>query len=256
MSELSRSNERQALTAITFVEIVDTLVGDFDVIDVMTALTSRVVELLDVSAAGILLADTDGYLRVIGASNEQVNLLELFQIQNDQGPCLDSYTTGTVVANARLDLDSPWPQFAAASVRAGLPSVCAVPLRLHERSLGCLNMFRSEPSPLTDSEISLAQALADVASIAIVQDLATRRASVREGELQHALDSRVIIEQAKGMIAATAAVDMNEAFRRLRLFARGNNRGLTDVAKDLVEAKLHPAALIARRPPPPTRPAR
>lgn len=250
-SELSRAGERQSLTAVTFVEIVDTLVGNFDVIDVMTLLTTRVVQLLDVAAAGILLADAEGNLRVIGASNEQINLLELFQIQNDQGPCLDSYTTGSVVADSRLDLGSRWPEFAAASVRAGFPSVCAVPLRLKERTLGCLNMFRSEPSPLSDSEVSLAQALADVASIAIVQDLATRKAVVREGELQHALDSRVTIEQAKGMIAATGSVDMNEAFRRLRMFARNTNRGLTEVAKDLVEGKLRPAALIARRPPPP-----
>jgi GAF domain-containing protein len=248
---LSRALERQTLTATTFVEIVDTLVGDFDVIDVMTLLTARVVQLLDVTAAGILLADTSGKLRVIGASDEQINLLELFQIQNDQGPCLDSYRTGQVVVNARLDLQSPWPEFASASLRSGFQSVCAVPLRLKDLTIGCLNMFSDKSLPLSDAEIALAQALADVATIAIVQDLATRKATIREGELQHALTSRISIEQAKGMIAATVGVDMNEAFRRLRSFARNNNRGLTDVANDCVAGVLNVADMARKAPPPP-----
>jgi GAF domain-containing protein len=229
-----RAIERQVLTATTFVEIVDTLVDDFDVIDVLTQLTSRSVDLLQVAAAGILLADSDGQLRVIGASTEQVGLLELFQIQNDEGPCLDSYRTGTVVADASLDADSVWPRFAKESVRSGFPSVCAVPLRLKSRTLGCLNMFMSEPVALSDAEISLAQALADVASIAIVQDQATREAAIREGHLQHALTSRIFIEQAKGMIAERAGVDMDDAFNKLRSFARSNNRLLTEVAESIV----------------------
>ena len=121
--------DRSALTATTFLEIVDPLVGEFDVIDVLTSLASRCVELLDVAAAGILLADETGRLRVIGASTEQVQLLELFQLQSDEGPCLDCYRTGLVVASERLDAESPWPVFAAESLRVGFPSVCAVPLR-------------------------------------------------------------------------------------------------------------------------------
>jgi GAF domain-containing protein len=248
---LSRALQRQTLTATTFVEIVDTLVGDFDVIEVMTLLTTRVVQLLDVTAAGILLADTDNNLRVIGASDEQSNMLELFQLQNDQGPCLDSFRSGESVANSRLDLDSPWPEFAAASLRAGLPSVCAIPLRLKNLTIGCLNMFSAKPLPLSDPEIALAQALADVATIAIVQDLATRKAIIREGELQHALNSRISIEQAKGIISASLGVDMKEAFRQLLAFARNNNRALTGVANDLVTGILNVAVLAQRKPPPP-----
>ena len=229
-----RAVDRQALTAAAFVEIVDTLVDDFDVIDVLTQLTSRSVKLLQAAAAGILLADTDGHLRVIGASTEEVGLLELFQIQNDEGPCLDSYRTGTVVFDASLDADSAWPRFAEESVRSGFPSVCAVPLRLKTLILGCLNLFMSEPVALSEAEILLAQALADVASIAIVQDQATREAAVREGHLQNALTSRIWIEQAKGMIAERDGVDMDEAFSRLRLFARGNHRLLTEVAESVV----------------------
>ena len=254
MSETAeqRALARQALTATTFVEIVDTLVGDFDVIDVLTVLTSRCVELLDAAAAGILLADSSGLLRVIGASTEQIGLLELFQIQNDQGPCLDCYNTGTVVINANLARSSRWPQFAAESIAAGFPSVCAVPLRLKEARLGCLNLFMAEPVALTDTDVALAQALADVAAIAIVQDQTTRDAIIRQGQLQHALTSRVAIEQAKGIIAERAKVDMDNAFARLRAFARSNNRGLTDVAKSLIAGSIDIDALTRpRRPPPP-----
>jgi GAF domain-containing protein len=254
-----RALNRQALTATTFVEIVDTLVDDFDVIEVLTQLTSRSVELLEAAAAGILLADSDRQLRVIGASTEQIGLLELFQIQNDEGPCLDCFHTGAVVIGADLRASSQWPVFAAESIRSGFPSVCAVPLRLKDVILGCLNLFMSEPVALSDAEVALAQALADVASIAIVQDMATREAAIREGHLQHALNSRIVIEQAKGMIAERAGVDMDDAFARLRTFARGNNRGLTEVAEALVAGTIPVDTFRERRgqgerhhvPPPP-----
>lgn len=141
-----RAATRQTLTATAFVEIVDTLVGDFDVIDVLTTLTSRCVELLGAAAAGILLADSNGHLRVIGASTEQIQLLELFQVQNDQGPCFDCFHTGKIVLHSDLDSGSPWPQFAAECTAAGYASVCAVPLRLKSRVLGCVNMSWKDPA--------------------------------------------------------------------------------------------------------------
>ncbi|MGZ8714852.1 MAG: ANTAR domain-containing protein [Mycobacterium sp.] len=242
---------RQALTATTFVEIVDTLVDDFDVIEVLTVLTSRSVDLLEAAAAGILLADDDRHLRVIGASTEQVGLLELFQIQNDEGPCLDCFHTGAVVLKADLRTDSQWPNFAAESIRLGFPSVCAVPLRLKDLVLGCLNLFMSDVVPLSDGEVAIAQALADVASIAIVQAQATRQAVVREDQLQHALNSRIAIEQAKGMIAERGGLDMDDSFARLRSFARNNNRGLTEVAEALVTGALPIDRVSAGRPPSP-----
>lgn len=229
---------RQTLTARAFVELVDTLVGEFDVIDVLTGLTGRCVELLGAAAAGVLLADADGTLRVIGASTEQVKMLELFQVQNQQGPCLESFTTGRIVINADMRLGSPWPIFAAESTAAGFPSVCAIPLRLKSVILGCLNLFMSEPVELSDEDVALARALADVASIAIVQDQATRDSVIREGHLQHALQSRIAIEQAKGMIAERAQLDMDEAFQRLRRYARNNNRGLTEVAEAIASGAL------------------
>ena len=242
-----RAVTRQALTATTFVEIVDTLVDNFDVIDVLTVLTSRCVELLEAAAAGILLADETKHLRVIGASTEQVELLELFQIQNDEGPCLDCFHTGKVVSNANLALPSAWPQFAAESIRNGYPAVCAVPLRLRDVILGCLNLFMSQPIALTEAEVALAQALADVASIAMVQDQATRQAAIREGHLQHALMSRIVIEQAKGMLAERGGLEMEDAFAKLRSFARSNNLGLTEVAEALVAGTRSVEEILAAR---------
>jgi GAF domain-containing protein len=233
-----RTLTRQALTATAFVELVDTLVSDFDVIDLLTGLTGRCVELLGAAAAGVLLADVDGTLRVIGASTEQIHLLELLQIQNQQGPCLDSFVTGAVVINADISRGSPWPTFAAASTEAGFPSVCAIPLLVKDVILGCLNLFMSEPVELSDADFALAKALADVASIAIVQDQATRASATRETHLQHALQSRIAIEQAKGMIAESSGLDMDGAFNRLRKFARDNNRGLTGVAEAIASGSL------------------
>ena len=253
---LARAETRQTLTATTFVEIVDTLVGDFDVIEVLTVLTSRCVELLDAAAAGILLADSDGHLRVIGASTEQVQLLELFQIQNDEGPCLDCYHAAAT--------SSPTPTSTATRHgRSSPPRACAPGSRRCARCRSGSRRSRwaastcSWPSPvsLSDTEVALAQALADVASIAIIQDQAIRDAAIREGHLQHALNSRIAIEQAKGMIAERNRVDMDEAFSRLRAYARNNNRGLTGVAEALVTGTLDVDAVGAarRRPPPPSK---
>jgi transcriptional regulator with GAF, ATPase, and Fis domain len=251
---VAQAATRQTLAATTIVEIVDTLVGDFDVIEVLTLLTSRCVELLEAAAAGILLADGDGHLRVIGASTEQIQLLELFQVQNDEGPCLDCFRTGEVVLHSDLDRVSPWPLFAAECTTAGFASVCAVPLRLKAHTLGCLNMFMSAPGGLTDTDVVLAQALADVASITIIQDQASRDAAVREGHLQHALTSRIAIEQAKGMIAEHDRVDMDDAFSRLRAYARNHNRGLTEVAEALVAGTTQIDEIRpAKRPPPPSK---
>ena len=244
--DVQGSLTRQALTATAFVELVDTLVGDFDVIDVLTGLTGRCVELLGAAAAGVLLADPDGTLRVIGSSTEQIQLLELFQVQNEQGPCLDAYTTGKVVISADMTT-SPWPKFAAESIAAGFPSVCAIPLRLKSSVLGCLNLFMSEAVALSDTDVVIARALADVASIAIVQDQATRDSEVREGHLQYALQSRISIEQAKGMIAQRKDLDMDAAFRQLRDHARNNNRRLTDVAEAIATGALSVDALTQRR---------
>lgn len=226
---------REDLLAQTFVHLADSLVADFDIIDLLTVLSDRCIELFDVDAAGILLVDPAGKLRVMAASTEQTRLLELFQLQNDEGPCLEAYLTGLPVSHDDLRAaEDRWPRFAPEALSVGFQSVSALPLRLRANVIGALNLFRSDASVLPDPDLRLAQALADVASIAILQDQAITVLHLREGQLQHALDSRVAIEQAKGMLAAHANIDMGDAFQRLRSFARSANSQLTSVAKDLV----------------------
>jgi GAF domain-containing protein len=252
MTDEDGGRTRLARASETCVQMIDTLVEDFDVIDVLTVLATQSVELVGAAEAGILLADDAGTLRVVAASSEQIVLLELFQIQNEQGPCMDAYRTGQLVVDADLRVSMQWPKFAAESTRAGFPSVCAIPLRLRTVTLGCLNLFMCDPLPLPDSDIALAQALADVASIAIVQDHVARDAAIRLGRLEHALTSRILIEQAKGILAQHRSIDMDQAFNRLRQFARNNNRGLTDVAAALVAGDLRPTDFSGppKRPPP------
>ena len=250
MPELA-DHERQARTVSTFVELADTLVANFDVIELLTVLSSRSVELLDAAQAGILLADDTGQLRLMAASTEQIGLLELFQIQNDEGPCMDCFRAGTIVT-ADLTRTGTWPLFAAESIAAGFPSVCAVPLRLRSTVLGCLNLFLAEPVALEGWQVEVAQALADVASIAIIQDQAARDAAVREHHLQHALQSRISIEQAKGMLAERFGMDMDAAFNKLRAYARNHNLRLTDLAEALATGAL-PIGALDEQPPPPGR---
>jgi GAF domain-containing protein len=223
----------------TFVQLADSLVDDFDIIDLLTLLADRSVELLDVQAAGILLADTDGNLRVMAASSEQVRLLELFQLQNDEGPCLEAFSSGTLVVETNLrNALERWPRFTPYAVGAGFVSVYALPLRLRSVVIGALNLFRTTVDPMAEGDLALAQALGDVASIAILQDYAAQEGRLLAGQLQRALDSRVAIEQAKGMLAERARVDMDEAFELLRRYARTTNRLLTVVANDLVHGTL------------------
>ena len=238
LQPVSTATQRLERTANAFVDIVGTLVHEFDVIDVLTALTSRCVEILDAAAAGILLADADGHLRVIGASTERINTLELFQIQNDEGPCFDCFHAGEQVIIADLRTTSRWPRFAVESLDAGYPSVCAVPLRLKDVRLGCLNLFMTEPVALSDADLAVAQALADVASITVIQDEAIRESVIDRTALQRTLDGRIAIEQAKGMIAETADVDMDDAFNRLRSYAKTNRSGLTATADAMVHGRL------------------
>jgi transcriptional regulator with GAF, ATPase, and Fis domain len=239
VSEVSRPIvERQALTERAFVELVDMMIDDLDVVDLLTVLSARCIELLGVVDAGILLADEGGNLRVIGSSNEVVERLELLQVQTEQGPCIEALQTGTLVAVADLSSTSTWPLFEAECASAGYSSVCAVPLRVRDRTLGCLNMFVSNPEPLSIADVTLARALTDVATIAIVEGQAKRAAATREAQLRKALDSRVVIEQAKGMMVVPSHIDFDDAFRRLRSYARARRLGIAAVAESIVTGVL------------------
>jgi GAF domain-containing protein len=234
------------LLSDTFVELADTMVADFDVIDFLHLLTGRSVALLAASAAGVVLADPRGELRVAAASTEQAGLLELFQLQNDQGPCLECFRTGLPVTAAGLAGPAPrWPRFAAAATRAGFAAVEALPMRLRDQVIGALNLFRAEPGPLEPADLRIAQALADVATIGLLHERNVRRRETVAEQLQAALTSRVIIEQAKGKLAERLSIDMDRAFALIRDYARNSNQLLTDVARDFV------TGATADFPPPP-----
>jgi transcriptional regulator with GAF, ATPase, and Fis domain len=224
------------LLSETFVELTDTMVAGFDVIDFLHVLTDRSVQLLDVSAAGLLLADPRGELRVVAASSEAARLLELFQLQNDQGPCLDCFRAGRPVAAADLAVAAPrWPRFAPAAQRAGFGAVQALPMRLREQVIGALNLFRAEPGPFAPAVVQIGQALADVATISLLHERSMRHSDILNEQLQAALNSRVIIEQAKGKLAERLGVDMDQAFALLRDRARTTNRRLSDLARAFID---------------------
>jgi GAF domain-containing protein len=231
------------LLAETFVQLADTLVDDFDIVELLTVLADRCVELLDAAAAGILLVDQRGVLQVVAASTEQARLLELFQLQNHEGPCLDCFSSGRPVVNQTLADGNPWRRFAPEALAAGFQSVQALPLRLRDTVIGALNVFMGVSVTASDADLAVAQALADVATIAILQYQTARQSQVLNDQLQSALNSRIVIEQAKGVLAGRAHVDMDEAFARLRGYARSHNRQLAAVAGDLVEGKLSAEAL-------------
>jgi GAF domain-containing protein len=220
------------------VQLADTLVDGFDVIDVLTVLATQCVDVLGADAAGILLADHDGVLNVVAASSERVRLLELFQIQNEEGPCHECLTTGRAVVTDDLAGTDTWGRFAAEAVAAGYRSVHALPLRLRDHIIGALNVFLSGTDEVTPEELAVSQALADVATIAILQDTQLREAQVVTAQLQNALDSRVAIEQAKGVVAERMGLDMDGAFAWLRGYARDNNVTLSGVAADVVAGTL------------------
>ncbi|HTW01592.1 MAG TPA: GAF and ANTAR domain-containing protein [Streptosporangiaceae bacterium] len=223
------------LLSATFVELTDTMVADFDIIDFLHVLTQRSVELLDVSAAGLLLADPRGELRVVAASSEAARVLELFQLQSDQGPCLDCFRSGQPVVCIDLSADPRWPQFADQAGQAGFSAVQALPMRLRDQVIGALNLFRGTVGAFDPEVVHVGQALADVATISLLHDRSMRRTDTLNEQLQTALNSRVVIEQAKGKLAERLGIDVNQAFTLLRDQARNRNQRLSDLARAFVD---------------------
>jgi hypothetical protein len=222
-----------------FIELTDTLVTDFDIIDFLERLAARCSELLGVSACGVMLVDHLGVLNLVAASSEEARLVELGQMQGAQGPCMDAYRTGASIQQADLNAPGqPWPAFARAALESGFVAVHALPMRLREVTLGAINLFSDVPGPLDEDTIALGQALADAATIGILHQRAVARHELIAEQLQSALNSRIVIEQAKGFLAERLSVSVDVAFGLLRGYARDNNRKLTSVAIDLVEGRL------------------
>jgi GAF domain-containing protein len=235
----------QALLA-AFVEFADTFVDHYDVVEFLHRLAERCVGLVDVSEAGIMLSDRDDTLHYIASSSERMHLIELFELQHDEGPCLDAYRTGLAVHTTMAgDADTRWPRFAPHAREIGFQSVSALPMRLRTDVIGALNLFSTSPEPLSTEDRQVAQALADIATIGILQERALTDGQVVTTQLEGALESRIAIEQAKGIVGEHNHVSVDEAFKLLRGYARNHNRPLRQTATDIIDGTLTADALTA-----------
>ncbi|WP_436498608.1 GAF and ANTAR domain-containing protein [Actinokineospora sp. HUAS TT18] len=235
---------REQLLASTFVDLADTLVADFDVIEFLHTLASRSVELLSADAAGIMLADQQGALHVMASSTEEARLLELYELQNNEGPCLDCWRSGRPVARADLPaMRATWPAFTQRLEELGFRSAQALPMRLRTQTIGALNLFRTRPGTLSAADLGTGQAMADVATVGLIQERAIAAGELLATQLQTALTSRVQLEQAKGVLAQQADLPMDRAFQVMRDYARSHNRRLSDVAAQIVDGTIDEAQL-------------
>ncbi|AQT78690.1 transcriptional regulator [Mycolicibacterium litorale] len=241
MTDISR--EPQVLHAVA--SLVDSLLVDFDVVDLLTDLIQHSAELLDIAAAAVLLADPLRRLRLLAATTEQAAELELFQLQADQGPCVDCFATGQPVSipDLRAAADR-WPRFVPAALAGGFASVHAVPMRAAGSPLGALGFFGTRPGPLSHADLLVGQTLAHIASVALVQEHAPTPSAVLP-RLRSALHSRVTVEQATGYLRESLGVSVEEGFGLLRTYARVRGQHLTDVARRLMTEPQSRSQLIA-----------
>jgi transcriptional regulator with GAF, ATPase, and Fis domain len=240
--------EREVLRAL--VEVADTFVADYDVVDFLHGLAERCVSILDVDEAGVMLTDTTRTLHYVASSSEQMRLVELLELQNEQGPCLDAYRVGRVTVSAQAEeAEQRWPQFGSHARAAGFASLAGVPMRLRLDRIGSLNLFSRRPGGLSEEDQHVAQAMADIATIGVLQARAIHDGQVVSSQLQTALESRIVIEQAKGIIAEHKAITVDDAFLLLRNHARTHKGKLTDTARQIVNGALRPDALGSTRPP-------
>jgi transcriptional regulator with GAF, ATPase, and Fis domain len=234
-----------------FIEFADTIVAEYDVVEFLHRLAGRCVELVDAAEAGIMLADHDGTLQYIASSSERMRLIELFELQHDEGPCLDAFREGTAV-HSTLDDDAHarWERFAPHARQVGFESVSALPMRLRTDTIGALNLFSVTNAPLRPEDREVAQALADIATIGILQERALNDARVVATQLEAALETRVLIEQAKGIVAERAGVGIDEAFALIRAHTRRHNQLLRQTALAIIDGTLSSNALIEPAPTP------
>jgi hypothetical protein len=234
--EKGRAMDRYERLANAFVGLADTLVADYDVIELAQQLIDSTMALLPIAAAGILLGGPSGGLHVFASSSEQSRLLELLQVEADVGPCLEAYRSGQPVLVENLAADAArWPAFAERAGEYGFRSLVALPLRLRDERLGALNLFLEGTGPMTSADVAVGQALADVATIGILHQRILTRSELVNQQLQTALNTRLIIEQAKGVLAERGTIDMDRAFNLLRGHARRTNRRLADLARAVVD---------------------
>jgi GAF domain-containing protein len=232
-------NTRETKLNEAFVKLADTLISDFDVVDLLHWLVEECTEILDTQAGGLLLIDPAGELQLIASTDEEAQLVEILQLAAGEGPCLDCFRTGEAITVGDIREDAArWPAFSAEALANGFRSVHATPLRLRGQTIGTMNLFSVNSGELGPADIAVAQALADVATIGILQERNIRSANLVAEQLQRALDSRILIEQAKGVLAASLGMNMNEAFSALRAYARDKNLTLGSVADGVVAREI------------------
>jgi transcriptional regulator with GAF, ATPase, and Fis domain len=245
---VSADREREVIAA--FVGIATSLTEGYDVVDLYSRLTSDCVQLLDIASAGLLLADARGVLHLMAASSDRTRDVETFQLQRHEGPCLDCFRDGVPVLVQDLSAEEKrWPQFVPAALGAGIASVHALPMRLHDAVLGTLGLFGAQPGLLNEDDLHLGQALAATASLALVAERNSADKDVLNAQLNTALHSRVVLEQAKGLLAQSGDLDMEQAFAVLRRYARDHNEKVSHIAAQTVERVLAPSVIFdhARR---------
>ncbi|WP_020500208.1 GAF and ANTAR domain-containing protein [Sciscionella marina] len=241
------SSAREQRLAATFVTLADTLVTEFDVLDFLTLLTERAVELLSVSAAGVMLSDQRGGWRPTATSTEHAELVNLFATQTRGGPCQDAARTGTPIASGDLNQENTrWPQFAQAATHAGYRAAYAIPMRSREQTIGALTLLNREAIPVDENSAALGQALADVATIGLLQHRAVHRDEILSEQLQATLHWRTVVEQAKGILAEAGNLQMHQAYTLLRHYAHRNHRRLSEVAHELATGQQPPTELLTR----------
>jgi len=231
-----------------FVTVADTLIEDYDVVDLLHTLVQECTEILDAQAGGLMLADAEGELQLLASTSEGVGLVEVMQLDAGVGPCVECYTTGTAISVSDIgESGDTWPAFRAAALAQGFLSVHATPLRLRGDVIGAMNLFGTSVGALTRRDADVAQALADVATIGILQERVNRQSHFVSEQLQRALDTRILVEQAKGVLAEAGGLDVDEAFRALRSYARDHNMVLRNVAEAVVNRRIDVLAAKDRR---------
>lgn len=238
MNDVRQSSSHDAEFARIMAVAMQTLTSDFEFLDLAHQLAVSTTHLLDAAAAGVMLEDASGQLQVLSASDEDTHLLEIFELQRQEGPCYECWKSGSVVTAPDLMAVSRWPLFIDEARTLGFVSAAAVPLRLQARVVGALNVFWSSPRNVAPSDLHAAQALADVAAVGLVQQRLARESGVLAEQVQSALHSRVTIEQAKGLLAVKAHVTIAEAFALLEESARARRESIVAVARAVVDRQL------------------
>ena len=249
------TSAREARLFATFATLADTLVADYDVVELLQTLVESCRDLLDVTDAGILLAESSGGLELVASTSEATRLVEVIQLAAEGGPCIECYRTSQPVSVPDLTVAVPeWHEFQRAALGSGFTAIDAIPMRLRDVTIGTLNLLRAAPGPAAPEDLMSAQAFADVATIGILHQRSLTDSRALAAHLKTALDSRVRIEQAKGVVSYTANVPVEEAFELIRSYARNRGLRLSDVAERLVRRELSITAPDPERPTPTPKP--